>query len=406
MGPVRSGILAAAVASVLTVMARAEPVLTSIDPLPGQTQTIALAVNAAGSVVAVTSVGGVPPFTAMNGCRWSQATGIVQLAAGQPNGVAVVYALSDDATVFVGDNGQDPIRWTAALGAINLGGFGGPVGGQARGVSADGSVVIGMVSTPSDWRAFRWTEATGMQSLGLPIDSNATYGYGVSDDGAVVVGIAQVSTGVRAFRWTAAAGIQTLPVPAGFAGATAYGVSGDGLVVVGQSDGGPPNVSHAIRWEADGTVTDLGGPAGANSTGANCANHDGSVIGGSSNVGAFIWTSWGGMLNLASHLASLGVDMTGWQLNEMYGMSADASVLVGTGVFRGQARGWVASGLSFAPPPPCADVSGDGQVNFVDVTSVLANWNTTSPFGDANEDGAVNFADITAILANWGATCP
>lgn len=46
-------------------------------------------------------------------------------------------------------------------------------------------------------------------------------------------------------------------------------------------------------------------------------------------------------------------------------------------------------------PPPCdGDFTGDGHVDFVDITFALANW-----------DNPYNFASITMILANWGADC-
>ncbi len=56
------------------------------------------------------------------------------------------------------------------------------------------------------------------------------------------------------------------------------------------------------------------------------------------------------------------------------------------------------------------DADGSGNVDFDDITEVLANWGAnyapgTGP-GDANASGAVDFDDITEVLANWGATCP
>ncbi len=51
------------------------------------------------------------------------------------------------------------------------------------------------------------------------------------------------------------------------------------------------------------------------------------------------------------------------------------------------------------------DANRDNNVNFVDVTSVLASWGGTGPQGDANYDNGVNFVDITAVLANWGRVC-
>jgi agmatine deiminase len=62
-----------------------------------------------------------------------------------------------------------------------------------------------------------------------------------------------------------------------------------------------------------------------------------------------------------------------------------------------------------APVPPCVgDADGDRDVDFSDVTGVLASFGSlTQPFapGDANGDGAVDFSDITTVLANFGAAC-
>lgn len=56
--------------------------------------------------------------------------------------------------------------------------------------------------------------------------------------------------------------------------------------------------------------------------------------------------------------------------------------------------------------PACqGDANGDFAINFVDISTVLANWGGSGPNGDANHDGAVNFVDISTILANWGAGC-
>lgn len=61
-----------------------------------------------------------------------------------------------------------------------------------------------------------------------------------------------------------------------------------------------------------------------------------------------------------------------------------------------------------APPACTGDASGDGIVNFTDITAVLSNWGGAGPApqpGDADGDGVVNFQDITAALSNWGAVC-
>jgi endonuclease I len=60
-----------------------------------------------------------------------------------------------------------------------------------------------------------------------------------------------------------------------------------------------------------------------------------------------------------------------------------------------------------AAPPMCqGDADQNGEVNFADITSVLANYGLTPGLGDADQNGEVNFADITTVLANFGVPCP
>jgi hypothetical protein len=66
--------------------------------------------------------------------------------------------------------------------------------------------------------------------------------------------------------------------------------------------------------------------------------------------------------------------------------------------------------LLLAPPTCPGDADFDADVDFADVTAVLAAFGRTyapgqeGP-GDADRDAAVTFADITAVLAGWGASC-
>ncbi len=66
----------------------------------------------------------------------------------------------------------------------------------------------------------------------------------------------------------------------------------------------------------------------------------------------------------------------------------------------------LAADFNFGALVACeGDASGDGQVDFADVTSVLANWLGAGPAGDANSDGIVDFGDITSVLGNWLGNC-
>lgn len=63
-----------------------------------------------------------------------------------------------------------------------------------------------------------------------------------------------------------------------------------------------------------------------------------------------------------------------------------------------------------APPPAClGDANGDQQIDFGDITAILANFGSSGPpplAGDSNHSGVVDFGDITATLSQWGAICP
>lgn len=53
---------------------------------------------------------------------------------------------------------------------------------------------------------------------------------------------------------------------------------------------------------------------------------------------------------------------------------------------------------------PCADVSGDGLVDFDDLLAVLAAWGPcrAACLADLDGDGAVGMADLIAVLGGWG----
>ncbi len=200
----------------------------------------------------------------------------------------------------------DPPRWAAGRAAVtitNLGVLPGGSSSSARGVSGDGSVVVG----ESAYRAFRWTAAGGMQNLGTS-GGWSSAANGVSADGSAVVGSIGYAVGSRAFRWTAAGGMANLGTLPGGSGSEASGVSGDGAAVVG-----------------------YGNTAAGNR--------------------AFLWTQAAGMADLNAWLPTLGVNLTGWVLSEATGISSDGTAIVGSGIFQGATRAWVVHGI---PEPATA----------------------------------------------------
>ncbi|EFA5255744.1 autotransporter domain-containing protein [Escherichia coli] len=207
---------------------------------------------------------------------------------------------------------------------------------SAWGVSADGKVVVGYADTDSGSEAFVWREATGMTGLGTLKADNSGYSeaYGVSADGKVVVGGAETDSGYNwnAFVWregdTRMTGLGTLQ--AGNSGNSwAAGVSADGKVVVGFSSTDSGN-DNAFVWREATGMTGLGTLKADNSGDSEAlgVSADGRVVVGwatsdSSYRNAFVWREATGMTGLGTLRADNSGD------SEALGVSADGKVVVG-----------------------------------------------------------------------------
>jgi probable HAF family extracellular repeat protein len=191
--------------------------------------------------------------------------------------------------------------------------------GRARGVSADGEVVVGW--TPIQ-RPVRRTAAGGVQLLPLLPGGGRGDAAGVSGDGLTVAGWSESSAGERAVLWPNAASspvaVQDLGTLPGADSSFAYAISSDGTTVVGWARFAGTN--RAFRWSAAGGMEDLGVLPGMTDSMASAVNSDGSVILGGSFVPggptrAVVWTRPAGMQELSVFLQSRAVDLTGWVLD-------------------------------------------------------------------------------------------
>ncbi|HEY2826543.1 MAG TPA: PEP-CTERM sorting domain-containing protein [Pirellulales bacterium] len=83
-------------------------------------------------------------------------------------------------------------------------------------------------------------------------------------------------------------------------------------------------------------------------------NYDGSrIVGvsiGDSVSRAVMWTSTLGSVDLNTYLPTLGVNLTGWNLTDAYGISYDGSVISGNGTFNGENAAWIVSGIAVPEP--------------------------------------------------------
>jgi probable HAF family extracellular repeat protein len=301
----------------------------------------------------------------------------------------------------VAANAAEP--FFTGLGDLRGGGF----SSEANGVSADGSVVVGVGRSAKGIEAFRWTQAGGIVGLGdLPGGDFASDAHAVSDDGLVVVGGSDCTVscspgaGCRslpgAFRWTPAGGMILLGDAELRSRSIAEGVSADGSVVVGTRSGtGIPE--RAFRWTR-GTVMEYF-PDGNTALGV---SPDGAIAVGFGHSGsgtqALRWTMDGGMLTLGNGRA--------------YGVSADGSVIVGIGTGSEAFRWTQGSGMVGIGILPGFDTSLAQDVS-VDGSLVVGysgdDWFTPGEafLWDASHgmrslrDVLVNDFDLGASLAGW-----
>ena len=285
---------------------------------PLRTRSLALALFTGLACVAST-VSAAPP-------RFFSGTGYLP---GRSADGGVAHAVSADGLVVVGSSlsgstsspYQEPF-WMSTCDGIHGLGFltGFEPNGAAKGVSGDGSVIVGWSGGPVpntsiiEHHAFRWTSAGGMQDLGdFAGGPDLSDAAGVTVDGDAVVGTGRYldpidsSPMARAYVWTAATGMVDLGVlpsavvHTSVGGAITRDALGD-LVAVGGA-GGTGGI-EAFRWTAAGGLVGLGyvpGQAGGLCV-ATAVTGDGEAIAGACDVGsgrhAFLWTSASGMVDL------------------------------------------------------------------------------------------------------------
>ena len=234
-----------------------------------------------------------------------------------------VRGISADGSVVVGSrtigNVTEAVRWSQESGLVGLGHFPGGNKSYAYAASQDGAVIVGASdSGAGDLQAFRWTPSSGLVSLGtLPGDSTSQ-AFDVTSDGNLIVG----KSGNRATVWTAGDGMQ--PLPGTGSVSTARGVSGDGTAIVGSTTGEDYNDLRAFRWTAGCGLVNItpGEEMGSEAFGVSADGY--TVVGNFGNHDdAFIWTPISGAIYPEI------IDPEGAVNTMAYDASADGSVVVG-----------------------------------------------------------------------------
>ncbi|GIV11533.1 MAG: hypothetical protein KatS3mg020_1024 [Fimbriimonadales bacterium] len=158
----------------------------------------------------------------------------------------------------------------------------------ALGISADGQHVVGgSLAWNANTPAFYWTPSRGERQLPLPAGARQAIARGVSDDGSVIVGEAYYNTGVtiRPVVWRAPDYQPTLlPLPSGYQEGIAMDVSGDGRLIVGRYT--HTNRRYFAMW-IDGVLNE---PLSAIEGEFRRISRDGVPVGGFDVGGSVRWT--------------------------------------------------------------------------------------------------------------------
>lgn len=324
-------------------------VFTGLGVVPGANASTANAISSDGMVVVGTSqqFGGAA-------WRWTQATGRVDLGAA-PAGFIMEQAgdVSGDGSVIVGGMNDGVSistawRWTAGTGIQRVAGIG--AGSFGPFISSDGSTIVGRAEG-MPLSAVRWTQATGVQSLnpvtGVPIgQGSALIANGVSADGSVVVGVAsaiyitfpQTINIFAPYRWTQSTGSVAILDNGQFFnqtfGAGASDISADGSVIVGYAG------LSMWRWTQQSGYQILTADVPPPGSGTPHVSGDGMTA----VYGQRIWTLSAGPRSLDAVLTEAGCNFSGWSNLIVTDASFNGRAFCGFGTNpAGQTEAWYAT---------------------------------------------------------------
>ncbi len=264
--------------------------------------------------------------------RWTADGGMVEISDEGKENINYPLSISADGSAVFGSTSSgagtyNAFRWTAENGKELLW-----PDGYVSDVSADGRIAVGDYTLPDrTYQANRWTEAGGLVPLGLLPGDTYSFATGVSADGSVIVGLSAGTDFGELFRWTAANGMVALGRLPGETSVGNSAVSADGSVIAGNSG------VQLFRWTEGDGMLDMGTLPGAESLRVRDMSADGSIVVGScwlENEGpvAFIWDAANGIQTMDDYLADLGLDLPGWLFKKATGISADGTVIVGSGI--------------------------------------------------------------------------
>lgn len=254
------------------------------------------------------------------------------------------------------------------------------------------NIVVGPGAVPCKWQDGVMTDLSTI--LGFPLGR----AHAVNSHGQITGWIGMTAPQIDGLAFILDGDRVTVlpPIPGGIT-SEGYAINARGdLAGIGRF-ASPAGARHALAY-IDGQMLDLGLLPGTNkSSAASLNNHQ--VVVGESSQKAFVWQD-----SVMRNLNDLIPPQPVYNLKIAHSIDDDGVIVVSgsLGFPANGARGFV---LTPVYPSP-ADLSGDCQVDGVDLALLLGAWGAVKPGADAsadlNHDGVVSGIDLAFLLGEWG----
>jgi len=334
----------------------AQPGIVAIGDLPGSVPVSrAFGVSADGSVVTGSSFafdGGTP-------IRWTREGGLEALPRVPDSSDNFGGSVSSSGEYIAGAHGSTGLVWSRELGSVSAGSLPGGRDTSQLGQINDEGMTVGLASfdfnvlgAPLN-RAVKWTPAGGLEALPLPEPSDLNFNSlatHILDDGRI---FGHSNSGT--WLYSEQSGFEMLPV-----GRYMTQINSTGDFMIGTNLIDDPWPFRSTYWTPDTGEVQLESLPSVASSGVIGMSDDGSVIiGEASNVGFIIWLDQGTPMLLTDYAESIGIDMSGWDIEHVFAISADGTTIVGTGAkFEWSGTGRSEGFVLTIPAPGAAAVFG------------------------------------------------
>lgn len=370
----------------------------------------------------------------------------------------------NDSGVVVGQSstpgglGTYATKWDASHVPTNLGAIGSSTLSEALAINVHGAIV-GLSEDSNGFRsATLWDELGGVIDVNAAIGSNGPSVPWHINDAGVIVGQASINPGfAKGFLWDQKSPARVAGTDLYMGGAN-YGINNDGAIVgSGFFFGDPDDALLAVPDGRGGYDYPLINPAGFYFSQARAISNNGMIIGHSgynstsagwnaciftgddrdpvvtlgtlpnldtsdgadvNDNGMVVGYAWDGTFSGFDPRAWVWVDGTMYDLNDLLDEQSAFEILSrATGVNNhGDIVGWgrLLDGSTgafliegFTPPSSCAaDMNGDGNLDFFDVSAFLTAFTNQDASADFTNDGHFDFFDVSAFLGAFSAGCP